>query len=84
MTSRAAGAGLVASRTGDSFANALHEILSDPAAAAEMGRAGRRRALERYSFGSAAEEMIALYREVCGPRRLATGPAARSSARQAR
>jgi starch synthase len=36
----------------------------DPARAAEMGRAGRARVVERFAWPSIAEETVALYRRL--------------------
>ncbi len=46
------------------FAAALNEVVADPARAAELGRAGRRRAIEEFSWGSIAEQTMAVYRSV--------------------
>ncbi len=43
------------------FASALIEVVSDPERAAEMGRAGRQRAIEAFSWGSIAEQTAAIY-----------------------
>jgi glycosyltransferase involved in cell wall biosynthesis len=55
---------LVPSEDPDALARAIAELIDDPARRAEMGRAGRRRAVERFT----AEGMVAgferLYREV--------------------
>ncbi len=44
------------------FAAALNEVVADPDRAAEMGRAGRRRAIEAFSWGSIAERTVEVYR----------------------
>jgi glycosyltransferase involved in cell wall biosynthesis len=48
---------------GDSegFAGAILELLGQPERAAEMGRAGRRRVLERHSWRKSAEKLLRLY-----------------------
>jgi len=46
------------------FAAALDSVLSDPARAAEMGRAGRARAIESFSWGAIAERTVEVYRSV--------------------
>jgi glycosyltransferase involved in cell wall biosynthesis len=51
------------------FARAILELMDQPERAAEMGRAGRRRVLERHSWRKSAEKLLALYD------RLLTAPA---------
>jgi starch synthase len=46
------------------FAAALTEVVSDPARAREMGRAGRRRAEEHFSWESITDTTLAVYRSV--------------------
>jgi starch synthase len=46
------------------FAERLDAVLADPARAAEMGRAGRRRVVERFAWPQVAEETAALYRRL--------------------
>ena len=46
------------------FAAALTEVVSDPARAREMGRAGRRRAEEHFSWESITETTLEVYRSV--------------------
>jgi alpha-maltose-1-phosphate synthase len=48
------------------LAAAIASVVSDPARAAEMGRAGRRRAVEHFSWASIAEDTMAVYRSVLG------------------
>jgi alpha-maltose-1-phosphate synthase len=36
----------------------------DPARAAEMGRAGRARVIERFEWGAIAQETVELYRQL--------------------
>jgi starch synthase len=44
------------------LAGALDQLLSDPARAEEMGRAGRKHVLERFTWGTTATATIDLYR----------------------
>jgi alpha-maltose-1-phosphate synthase len=46
------------------FAERLNELVRDPARAAEMGRAGRARVIERFAWPAIAEETVALYRRL--------------------
>ncbi|GAA1140192.1 glycogen synthase [Nocardioides aquiterrae] len=46
------------------FAEALTSVVSDPARAAEMGRAGRARAIESFSWDAIAERTVEVYRSV--------------------
>ena len=46
------------------FAAALNDVVSDPARAAEMGRAGRQRAIDAFSWTSIAERTVEVYRSV--------------------
>jgi starch synthase len=43
------------------FAAAVNAMLADPEAAREMGRAGRRRVVERFSWPAIARETVAVY-----------------------
>jgi alpha-maltose-1-phosphate synthase len=43
------------------FAAAVNALLADPEAAREMGRAGRRRVVERFSWPAIARETVAVY-----------------------
>jgi starch synthase len=43
------------------FADAVNALLADPDAAREMGRAGRRRTVERFSWPAIARETVAVY-----------------------
>jgi starch synthase len=43
------------------LADRVNELLADPGRAEEMGRAGRRRAVERFGWDVAARETLALY-----------------------
>ena len=46
------------------FASALIEVVSDPVRAAEMGRAGRARAIADFSWAAIAERTVEVYRSV--------------------
>jgi starch synthase len=46
------------------FAAAVNTVLADPARAAEMGKAGRQRAVEHFSWASIAERTLEVYRSV--------------------
>jgi starch synthase len=46
------------------FAAALIEVVSDPDRAAEMGRAGRARAIQAFSWPAIAERTVEVYRTV--------------------
>ncbi|GAA2129780.1 glycogen synthase [Nocardioides bigeumensis] len=46
------------------FAAALNEVLSDPAGAEAMGKAGRQRAIDAFSWGAIAERTMDIYRSV--------------------
>ncbi|NJC73307.1 glycogen synthase [Planosporangium thailandense] len=46
------------------LAGAVNDLLADPARADEMGRAGRRRAVEHFSWASIAERTMDVYRSV--------------------
>jgi len=46
------------------FAAALNELVGDPARAAAMGRAGRARAIESFSWASIAEQTTRIYRSL--------------------
>jgi alpha-maltose-1-phosphate synthase len=48
------------------FAARLNEVVRDPERAAEMGRAGRARVVERFAWPAIAEETVALYRRLAG------------------
>jgi starch synthase len=49
----------------EDFAAALNEVVSDPDRAAEMGRAGRARAISDFSWPAIAERTMDVYRSVC-------------------
>ncbi|MEO6091090.1 MAG: glycogen synthase [Umezawaea sp.] len=44
------------------LADAVNEVLADPARAAEFGAAGRRRAIEEFSWATVAEQTVEVYR----------------------
>jgi starch synthase len=46
------------------FAAALDEVVADPERAAEMGRRGRRRAIEAFGWEAIAEQTVEVYRSV--------------------
>ncbi|GAA1975946.1 glycogen synthase [Nocardioides panacihumi] len=46
------------------FAAALNELVADPGRAAEMGRAGRRRAIDAFSWAAIAERTVSIYRSL--------------------
>jgi alpha-maltose-1-phosphate synthase len=46
------------------FAERVNELVADPALAAEMGRAGRRRVVEHFGWPAIADETVSLYRAV--------------------
>jgi starch synthase len=48
------------------FAAAVNTLLADPARADEMGRAGRRRVVERFSWPAIARETVSVYEGVAG------------------
>ena len=48
------------------FAAALNVVVGDPARAAEMGRAGRARAISDFSWAAIAERTVEVYRTACG------------------
>jgi len=53
------------------LAEALAALLADPARAAEMGRAGRERAVEHFGWDALAEQTLGVYRSVlAAPRAL--------------
>jgi len=52
----------------DGLATAVGELLADPARAAEMGAAGRNRAVDHFSWASIAAETVDIYRSVLATR----------------
>jgi starch synthase len=51
------------------FADRVNRLIADPELATEMGRAGRRRAIEHFSWPAIAHQTVALYREVASASR---------------
>jgi alpha-maltose-1-phosphate synthase len=51
-------------RFADDLALRINELLSDPDRAREMGRAGRRRVLERFTWSAVADRTLDLYRRL--------------------
>jgi len=47
-----------------SLADAVNELLAEPTRAEVMGKAGRQRVLERFTWGEVARKTVALYREL--------------------
>ena len=45
------------------FAAALNEVVADPDRAGAMGRAGRQRAIDAFSWGAIAEQTLEIYRD---------------------
>jgi alpha-maltose-1-phosphate synthase len=54
------------------LARAINELLSDPARAAAMGQAGRRRAVKQFSWDAVAARTLEIYRSVLGSREAMT------------
>jgi glycosyltransferase involved in cell wall biosynthesis len=52
---------LVAANDPAAYAKAIHRLLADPALALRMGEAARRRARERFHWGSEARALLSLY-----------------------
>jgi alpha-maltose-1-phosphate synthase len=48
------------------LANAINDLVADPARRTAMGEAGRRRAVERFSWASIAAQTVDLYRSMVG------------------
>jgi starch synthase len=46
------------------FAAALVDVVTDPGRAAALGKAGRQRAIEAFSWTAIAEQTVAVYRSV--------------------
>ena len=46
------------------LAAAIRAVLEDPSRAAELGRAGRRRAVDHFSWTAIAERTVEVYRQV--------------------
>jgi glycosyltransferase involved in cell wall biosynthesis len=66
---------LVESRAAADWADAFRSVLTDPAAAARLGAAGRERVAERYSLDAVVDAYLALYREALGSGRLSPASA---------
>jgi starch synthase len=49
------------------LAEKINRLIDDPELALNMGRAGRVRAIERFSWTAAAEKTVAVYRSVSTP-----------------
>ena len=47
------------------LAEAVNELVADPARAKRYGRAGRRRCIEEFSWAHVAEQTLGIYRKVC-------------------
>jgi starch synthase len=45
------------------FAGRVNQLVADPRLAAEMGQAGRRRAIEHFAWSAVADQTISVYRE---------------------
>jgi alpha-maltose-1-phosphate synthase len=54
-------------RFASDFARAVNELLADPARARLMGEAGRRRAVDDFSWRAVAERTVALYERLTAP-----------------
>jgi glycosyltransferase involved in cell wall biosynthesis len=57
------------------LAQALGRLLADPALAARMGQAGRRRVEAHFSWDRIADRTLAVYQEAIAAHRLDSGPA---------
>jgi starch synthase len=53
-------------RFASDFAARIDELVADPERARDFGQAGRKRAVEKFSWGAIADETIALYRRLVG------------------
>jgi starch synthase len=60
----AAGDPVDPNRFASDFAARIDELVADPDRAAAMGKAGRKRAVETFSWGAIADETVALYRSL--------------------
>jgi starch synthase len=60
----AAGDPVDPNRFASDFAARIDELVVDPDRAAAMGKAGRKRAVETFSWGAIADETVALYRSL--------------------
>jgi glycosyltransferase involved in cell wall biosynthesis len=61
---------LVAPERADALAHAIAELLAQPVRRAEMGRAGRARVLEHFTWRRAAERTVEVYRQAIAARQL--------------
>lgn len=59
-----AGAGVVALKNPESFAEAMEELLSDPGRRAEMGKKGKNMVEKEFMPGPIAEQFVAAYNEL--------------------
>jgi glycosyltransferase involved in cell wall biosynthesis len=68
---------IVPAKDPEALANAIAELLTNPAERAELGRRGRQRIIEHFSWSRAAAALVGLYREIIGPdqAQVAAGPA---------
>jgi glycogen synthase len=57
-------------RLASDLASAINGLMADPALRAQMGAAGRRRAIEQFSWASIAEKTVALYAGLQGSARI--------------
>ena len=53
-------------RFADDLAERINDLLADRERAREMGRAGRRRVLERFTWGAVADRTVGLYQRLTG------------------
>lgn len=53
-------------RFASDLAQALNDVLADPDAAVAMGRAGRQRVLDKFTWGAIADQTVALYESLSG------------------
>ncbi len=53
-------------RFADDLADRINQLLADPGLAQEMGRAGRRRVLDRFTWSAVADRTLDLYRRLTG------------------
>lgn len=65
---------LVEPKNGEALAHAIGELLDDPERRRAMGRAGRARVLELFTWSRAAERTVAVYREAIAERRAVHHP----------
>jgi starch synthase len=53
-------------RLANDLASAINLLMADPERRAAMGSAGRRRAVEQFSWSSIAQQTVALYKGLLG------------------